>query len=190
MSMPSSVIAPSAVAILSTLLLCSPSASQTATGTNAPLPDITVEAPHHAARPHQGSVRTASTHGGHQGGRAARTATQTAAPAPAAPAPGSVMARIKELERTSNNCNDGCATSFKYGNQPWNGCSGSQGPFVFMGGCRMGRNFKTYEECRETGTFLAARHYEVWVYCSSLLAAGKLSGETIQVADIRPSGRR
>jgi hypothetical protein len=100
------------------------------------------------------------------------------------------MARLKELERTSSNCTDGCQTSFGYGNQPWNGCSGSAGLFVFSATCRNVRNFKTYQECRETGMFLAARHYEVWVYCSSLLAAGKLTGEKVQVAEVRQSGRR
>ena len=38
--------------------------------------------------------------------------------------------------------------------------------------------------------FLGARHYEVWVYCGSLLAGGKLPGEKVQVADVGQSGRR
>ena len=100
------------------------------------------------------------------------------------------MAKIAALEKTSSNCTDGCQTSFKYGNQPWNGCSGSTGDFTFSTTCRNARNYKTYQECRETGMFLGARHYEVWWYCSSLLAGGKLSGEKVQVADVRQSGPR
>jgi hypothetical protein len=107
-----------------------------------------------------------------------------------APAQGSVMAKIAALEKTSSNCTDGCQTSFKYGNQPWNGCSGSSGDFTLSTTCRNGRNFKTYQECRETGMFLGWRQFEVWWYCSSLHAAGKLSGEKQQVAELKRSGRR
>ena len=83
------------------------------------------------------------------------------------------MAKIAALEKTSSNCTDGCQTSFKYGNQPWNGCSGSSGDFTLSTTCRNGRNFKTYQECRETGLFLAWRQFEVWWYCNSLSAGGK-----------------
>jgi hypothetical protein len=38
--------------------------------------------------------------------------------------------------------------------------------------------------------FLAWKHYEVWWYCSSLHAAGKLSGEQQRVAELKRSGRR
>jgi len=39
--------------------------------------------------------------------------------------------------------------------------------------------------------FLAWRQYEVWWYCSSLHAAGKLSGEKQQqVAELKRSRRR
>lgn len=188
MSMSSSIVAPSTIALMSVVLLCGLSGtamSQAASGST--LPSVTVTAPPQAARPHHGPVRTANTHWGHRRAPAVQANTETAA---GTPAPGSVMARIKELERTSSNCTDGCQTSFKYGNQPWNGCSGSAGLFVYMTTCRNVRNFKTYEECRETGHFLGARHYEVWVYCSSLLASGKLSGEKVQIAEVRQSGRR
>ena len=99
------------------------------------------------------------------------------------------MARIAALEKTSSNCTDGCQTSFKYGNQPWNGCSVSS-DFMLSTTCRNVGNYKTYQECRETGMFLAWRQYEVWWYCSSLHAGGKLSGEKLQVADSKRSGRR
>jgi hypothetical protein len=106
------------------------------------------------------------------------------------PAPGSVMARIAALEKTSGSCNDGCQTSFKYGNQPWNGCSLSSGDFTLSTTCKNGRNFKTYQECSETVMFLAWRQSDAWWYCSSLHAARKLSGENVQVAELKRSRRR
>src|ERR1700722_11807062 len=50
MTLSSSFVAPSAVAILSTVLLWGPAASQTGIGSPAPLPSITVDAPKHVAR--------------------------------------------------------------------------------------------------------------------------------------------
>jgi hypothetical protein len=38
--------------------------------------------------------------------------------------------------------------------------------------------------------FLAWRNNEVWWYCSSLLAGGKLAGEKYHVAELKRSGRR
>jgi len=186
--MSSSLVAPSAVAVLSTVLLSGTAASQTATGPTNQLPSITVQAPKQAARPHRPVAGAAGAN---------RVAVRPTSPAPQTPptsaqkpAPGSVMARIAALEKTSSNCTDGCPTSFKYGNQPWNGCSTS-GDLILSTTCRNGRNYKTYEECRETGMFLAWKHYEVWWYCSSLHAGGKLSGEKQQqVAEIKRSGRR
>ena len=157
----------------------------------ATLPSITVQAPRQVARAVARPQRQAPP-----------VANTVAAPRPTSPAPqtpptsaqkpasGSVMARIAALEKTSSNCTDGCQTSFKYGNQPWNGCSVSSGDFTLSTTCRNGRNYKTYQECRETGMFLAWRQYEVWWYCSSLHAGGKLSGEKLQVADSKRSGRR
>jgi hypothetical protein len=190
MRMSSSLVAPSAVAFLSTVLLSGTAASPTATGLTSQLPGITVVAPKQAARPVARPQRQAPP-------VANRVAARPTSPAPQAPptsaqkpAPGSVMARIAALEKTSSNCADGCPTSFKYGNQPWNGCSTS-GDLILSTTCRNGRNYKTYEECRETGMFLAWKHYEVWWYCSSLHAGGKLSGEKQQqVAEIKRSGRR
>jgi hypothetical protein len=100
------------------------------------------------------------------------------------------MAKIAALEKISNNCNDGCQTSFKYRNQPWNGCSTSAGTFDFSATCRNVRNYKTYAECRQTGLFLGGDNRGTWWYCSSLLAGGKLAGEKIQVAELKRSGRR
>ena len=188
MRMSSSFVAPSAIAVLSTVLLSATAASQTATSAASPLPSITVQAPRQVARPHrpQAGPAGAST----VVARPASPAPQTPPTSTQRPESGSVMARIAALEKTSSNCTDGCQTSFKYGNQPWNGCSGSSGDFTLSTTCRNGRNYKTYQECRETGMFLAWRQYEVWWYCSSLHAAGKLSGEKLQVAELKRPGRR
>jgi hypothetical protein len=98
------------------------------------------------------------------------------------------MAKLAALEKTSSNCTDGCQTSFKHGNQPWNGCSTTGD--VLSTTCRNGRNYKTYFECMDTGRFLAWRNAEMRWYCSSLHAAGKLAGEKVQVAELKRSGRR
>ena len=187
MRMSSSLVAPSAIAVLSTVWLSGTAASQTATSPASPLPSITVQAPRQAAkqvRPQRQAPQLANT-----------VAARRTSPAPQSPsataqnaAPGPVMARIAALEKTSSNCTDGCQTSSKYGNQPWNGCSGSAGSFSAT--CRNVRNYKTYQECRESGVFLAWKHWETWWYCSSLHAAGKLSGEKLQVAELKRSGRR
>ena len=154
--------------------------SQTATGSS--LPSITVQAPKQVARPHRTS-RVANTVASR------RTSPPTQAPTAQKPAPAkdSVMAKLAALEKTSSNCTDGCQTSFKHGNQPWNGCSTTGD--IFSTTCRNVRNFKTYFECRDHGLFLAWRNAEVWWYCSSLLAGGKLAGEKYQVAELKRSGR-
>ena len=191
MRLASSFVAPSAVAILSTALLCGLSGtavSQTATRSATALPSVTVEAPKQVARPHR-PKQVANTVASR------RTSPPTQAPsAPPtaqkpAPAKDSVMAKLAALERTSSSCTDGCQTSFKHGNQPWNGCSTTGD--IFSTTCRNVRNFKTYFECRDNGLFLAWRNAEVWWYCSSLLAGGKLAGEKkYQVAELKRSGRR
>jgi hypothetical protein len=188
MRMSSNIVAPSTVALMSAILLCGlTGTAMSQTAASSTLPDVTVAAPKQVARSHHGPVRTANTGVGYRRAPGVRTTTQTGA---GTSAPGSVMARLKELERTSSNCNDGCQTSFKYGNQPWNGCSASGGNFQFSTTCRNVRNFKTYVECTENGVFLAWRTHEVWWYCSSLLAGGKLAGEKVQVAEVGRSGRR
>jgi len=176
MRMSSSAVAPSAVAILATALLCGlgvPAMSQTTPSTA--LPSVTVVAPKEVTRPHR-PVQSANTGVGRRAAPAARTSAQRPTRT-APPAPGSVMAKFAAIERTSSNCNDGCETSFKYRNQPWNGCSTTGAVFGFSVTCRNGRNYKTYFECRDGGLFLGARNNEVWWYCSSLLAGGKLAGE-------------
>jgi len=192
MRMSSSLVAPSAVAILSTALLCSltgAAMSQTIPSSSTSLPSVTIEAPRHVARPAHKPVQSANTGVGRRAAPTAQTSAQRATRT-APPAPGSVMAKLAQLERTSSNCTDGCQTSFKYGNQPWNGCSGSAADFGFSATCRNVRNYKTYFECTDTTRFLGWRDTDAWWYCSSLLAGGKLAGEKLQVAELKRSGRR
>ena len=193
MRLSSGFVAPSAIAILSTALLCGPSGmavSQTATGSATQLPSITVVAPKQVARPQrpqqvarppQRPRQVANT----VASRPTSPTTQTPSPAQ-----GSVLAKLAALEKTSSNCTDGCQTSFKYGNQPWNGCSNGGGEFGFSATCRNIGNYKTYFECKDARMFLGARHNEAWWYCSSLLAGGKFAGEKYQVAELKRSGRR
>jgi len=174
------LVAPLAVAILSTGLLCGLSdvaVSQTATGPANSLPGITVLAPKQITRPHR-PERAANTTATRRTLPAAQTHTRTASAAP-----NSILAKIAELERTSSNCTDGCQTSFRHGNAPWNGCSASAG--VFSPTCRNVHNFKTYSECRDYGLFLGWRHNEVLGYCGSLAA-----GQKFEVADLKPRGRQ
>ncbi len=167
----SSFVAPSAVAILSTALLCGlcgTAMSQTA----GQLPGVTVEAPKQMARPHRpGKVTTTVA------SRRTSPATQASSPAP-----NSTLAKLARIEKTSSNCADGCQTSFKSGSAPWNGCSSSSG--VFSPTCRNVANFKTYSECTEHGLLLGWRSGEVWGYCTSLAA-----GQKYQAAELKPSGR-
>jgi hypothetical protein len=179
----SSFVAPSAIAILSTALLCSQSGtamSETATGAAAPLPSITVVAPKQVARPRQ-AARPAHA------AVASRPTASTAQTSP--PAKGSVLARIAELEKAASSCNGGCETSFKSGNAPWVGCS-ETGPEVtnFSATCRDTLTYKTYLECKETKMFLGSDQRKAWWLCTSLLAGGKLAGEKYKVAE--GSGRR
>ena len=121
----SSFLALSTVAILSTALLLGLSGtamSQTATGSAAQLPSVTVEAPKQLARPHQ-AARVANTVASRRRSPAAANAHRTRQ---LRYWRGQVQPwqKLAAFEKTSNNCNDGCQTSFKYGNPPWNGCSG------------------------------------------------------------------
>jgi hypothetical protein len=181
MKSPLSFFVPSAFAVLSTASLCGlngTALSQTATGSATSLPEITVVAPKQVARPRQVARSP------HRPAQTAIAATRPTAPTPQTPPPaqGSVLARIAALEKTSSNCTDGCQTSFKHGNQSWNGCSLGAG-FNFSATCRNIRNFKTYSECSDYGYLLAWRPTEIWWYCSSLVGAGKYAGEKYKVAE-------
>ena len=134
MRMSSSLVAPSAAAILSTALLCGLSgtaASQTTPSST--LPSVTVTAPEQRARPPQRQERAANTGAGLRRGPATRTTAQTAGGTPSA-ARGPVMAKLARLEREASSCNDGCESSFPRGKDPWVGCSEFGGIlFSFLG---------------------------------------------------------
>ena len=179
MRLSSSLVAPSAVAILSTALLCGlngTAVSQTATGSATQLPNITVEAPRQAARPQQPEVTSQGS--GRVARRAGRTsrATQTATGTPsAARGPvGPVMAKLARLEREASSCNDGCESSFKRGKDPWVGCSESAGYFsVFSATCKDTLTHRDYAQCVDTKRFLGWDRQRTWWYCTSMLAGGK-----------------
>jgi hypothetical protein len=151
------VVSP-AVAILSIELFCGlsgPAMSQTSPGSAASLPSVTVEAPKQVARPKRSAVtHTVSRH----------TSPVTQA---ASAAPDSDSAKLARLARITGSCVDGCQTSFRSGNHPWNGCSGSGWPALSLT-CRNVGNFKSYIECRESGLLVGWRPPEVTWYCSSL----------------------
>jgi hypothetical protein len=180
MRMSSNLVAPSAVAILSTALLCSltgTAMSQTATGSGTQLPNITVEAPRQAARPQRPEV-TPSQGSGRVARRAGRTAraTQTATGTPsAARGPvGPVMAKLARLEREAHSCNDGCESSFKRGKDPWVGCSESAGYYsVFSATCKDTLTHRDYVQCMETKMLLGEQRNRAWWYCTGMLAGGK-----------------
>lgn len=194
MRLSSGFVAPSVVAVLSTVLLCGPAASQTATNP-ATLPAVTIEAPKHVAKPHRSKQaanavasrrRSATTH---RTSATAQTSTgQSSTAQTASAAPGSALARIAKLEKLASNCNGGCESSLPHGNAPWVGCSesgGGQTTGPFSTTCRDNLTYKSYLDCVETKTFLGEYRNRAWWLCSSLDASGKF-----QVAELKRSRRR
>jgi hypothetical protein len=177
MRVSSNLVAPSAVALLSTALLCSligTAMSQTATGSGTQLPNITVEAPRQAARPQRPEV-TPSQGSGRVARRAGRTsgATQTATGTPSV-ARGPIMAKLARLESEAHSCNDGCESSFRRGKDPWVGCSESAGYYsVFSATCKDTLTHRDYVQCVETKMFLGWERQRSWWYCTGMLAGGK-----------------
>jgi hypothetical protein len=170
------VVVPSAVAVLATVLLCGPAASQTATVPS--LPDVTVDAPKQVAKPHR-PKQVANTATSRRISSTAQTSSSTTHTPSVAP--DSVQARIAQLEKASSSCNGGCETSFKSGNAPWVGCSLSSQEFAhFDSTCSDTLTYKHYQDCRETKAFLGWDRNKIWLHCSSLLAGGKF-----QVAELK-----
>ena len=175
MRMSSSLFAPSAIAILSISLLCSSSGtavSQAATGSAAPLPSITVDAPKQVARPN----RPAATSPGAGRGalRAGRTARSTETATGPSAARGPVMVKLARLEREASSCNDGCESSFKRGKDPWVGCSELGGYFsLFSATCKDTLTHRDYTQCIETKMFVGWDRNRSWWYCTGMLAGGK-----------------
>src|SRR5437868_4140111 len=101
MRMSSSLVAPSAVAILSTVLLCAlggTAMSQTG-GSSTTLPTVTVVAPKRVARPHRPVARPPQVVNT-VASRPTSPTPQTPTAQTTAPAQGSVMAKIAALEKT------------------------------------------------------------------------------------------
>jgi hypothetical protein len=128
------------------------------------LPSITVQAPRQVTKPRVPVHRAVGRGSGHR-----HTVSHERPPATAVQpgGQGSVMERLKRLERESGSCVGGCQSSFPKGNQPWVGCSASAWPMPSVG-CRNPRNFTTYVACTETSYFLAWKPMEAWWYCSAL----------------------
>ena len=151
-------VASPAVAVLSIELLCGLSGtamSETATGSAASLPSIMVEAPKQIARPkHSAVARSTVSH---------RTSQSSQTPSAA---PELVSAKLAKLASATGSCVGGCVTSFRYGDAPWHGCSGSSG--MYSSTCRNVANYKTYAECTEAGLITGWRNNEIGWYCSSL----------------------
>jgi hypothetical protein len=179
----SSFVAPSAAAVVSTILLCGPATSQTATGSAASLPSITVVAPKQVARPHRpervASRRTSST---------AHTPTaqrSSASPEAIIEGPGSTLGKLAKLESISSNCNGGCQTSGKTGKEAWIGCSESAGYFsTFSATCTDTLTHSSYTGCIGTKMFTGWDRNRAWWYCTSLSAGNKF-----KVAELKRSRR-
>jgi hypothetical protein len=173
MRMSSSLVAPSAVAILSTALLCSlTGAAMSQTTPNSTLPGVTVEAPKQTAKPQREERSQGSGRVAHRAGRTSRSA-QTATGTPEA-ARGPVMAKLARLEREASSCNDGCESSFRHGKDPWVGCSESGGYYsVFSATCKDTLTHRDYGQCVETKMFLGWDRQRSWWYCTGMLAGGK-----------------
>jgi hypothetical protein len=183
MRMSSSFVAPSAVAVVSTILLCGPATSQTATGSAASLPSITVVAPKQVARPPKpervAPRRTSST------ARIPAAQTSPATPEAIVAGSGSALGKLARLEKLSSSCNGGCATSFKTGNEPWVGCSESAGYLsVFSATCRDTLTYASYTGCMDVKMFTGWERNRAWWYCNSLLA-----GSRFKVAELKRSRR-
>ena len=186
MKLSSSFVAPSAVAVLSTALLCCLSGtamSQTATGSGTTLPGITVDAPRQVARPQRPervvSRRTLSTT------RTATAQTSSASAEAIIAGPGSTLGKLAKLESISSNCNGGCQTSGKTGKEAWIGCSESGGFYsTFSATCTDTLTHASYTGCINTKMFTGWDRNRAWWYCTSLSAGGKF-----KVAELKRSRR-
>ena len=183
MRLSSSFVAPSAVAVVSIMLLCGPAISQTATGSAASLPPVTVVAPKQVAKPHRpervASRPTSST------AHTPTAQTSSASPEAIIAGPASTLGKLAKLEKLSSSCNGGCETSFKSGNAPWVGCSEAAGLFhTFSATCRDTLTYASYTGCMDTKVFLGWDRNKAWWVCSGLAAGGKF-----KVTELKPSRR-
>jgi hypothetical protein len=160
MRFPSRSVTSLAVAFSSIgLLLCGLSGSEAATtsdGATPSLPAVVVEAPKQSARPQKREPRAI----------ARSTVSPRTSPTAAAPSASPISAKLAKLASVTGSCVGGCATSFRSGDAPWVGCSGSAG--VYSPTCRNTRNYKTYNECTEGGLILGWSPSQVSWSCTSL----------------------
>ena len=158
MRMSSSLVEPSAVAILSTALLCGPSGTAMS---QTQLPSVSIDAPRHVARPHRPVARpsqVANTVASRSTSSTAHTRTAPTFSGSQAEAiiagPGSTLGKLARLEAISSNCNGGCQTSGKTGNEAWIGCSESAGYFsTFSATCTDTLKHSSYVGCMSTKVF-------------------------------------
>jgi hypothetical protein len=130
----------------------------TPSGAATSLPNVVVEAPKHIAGPqhltHRAVTHSTAPH---------RTSSAIASASPMTPAE-------RELAKLPNaitgSCVDGCVTSFRTGDRPWVGCSGSNG--MLSSTCRNVGNYKTFNQCMTAGLATGWRSNETSWYCSSL----------------------
>ena len=166
MRLSSSLVAPSAAAVLATVLLCGPAVSQPTTEPVPALPGISVE---RVARPPHKPAPVANL-------------TRPVSFVVLAPTtlPDSIQGKLATLEKASSSCNGGCETSFKSGNAPWVGCS-QTGPEAtnLSATCTDTLTYKDYADCHDTKSFLGWDKNKVWWHCTSLLSGGKF-----QVAEL------
>ena len=159
MRMSSSLVAPAALVVLSTVLLSGTAMSRTEPS-SAPtaLPSITVQAPKPVARSQRPQQRAVTRN------TVSRTVSRGTSPTAGEE---SVLEKLRRIERGVSSCDGGCQSSLPSRGRPWVGCSASGWP---MGSatCKNGRNYKSYVECTEASYFLAWKPMEVWWYCSSL----------------------
>jgi hypothetical protein len=165
MKLSSLFVASPAIAILSIApLLCGLSGtamSQTSTpsgGATTSLPSVVVGAPKQAAGPQKPAQRAVVS----------STVSPRTSPTASTPSasPMSPAAQLAKLEKATGSCVGGCVTSFRSGDAPWHGCSGSSG--MMSPTCRNVGNYKTYAECTEAGLITGWRSNESQWYCSSL----------------------
>ena len=172
MRLSSNFVAPSAIAAVSTILLCGPATSQTATGPASSLPSVAVDAPKQVARPSAPKQRA------NTGGSRQRLSTGPSTAQTPSAEPNSVQGRIAKLEREASSCNGGCQTSFKTGNAPWVGCSFGAGEAAGVGPysltCTDTLTYKSYLDCTSTKVFLSWSPREARWHCTSLLAGVSL----------------
>jgi hypothetical protein len=91
------------------------------------------------------------------------------------------MGKLARLERISSNCNGGCQTSGRVGNQAWIGCSESAGYYsVFSATCTDTLTYSSYTGCMSTKVFTGWDANRAWWYCNGLAA-----GHKFKVAELK-----